>query len=33
MAIMLLGGIMAGLLVGIVSSIFAMEKYLKLKKW
>jgi cell division transport system permease protein len=33
MATMLAGGILAGVLVGIVSSVLAMEKYLKLKKW
>ena len=30
---MLAGGIFAGILVGMVSSILAMEKYLRLKKW
>lgn len=33
MAIMLVGGVCAGVLVGIFSSILAMEKYLKLKRW
>jgi cell division transport system permease protein len=30
---MLAGGIFAGILVGMISSILAMEKYLRLKKW
>ena len=30
---MLAGGIFAGILVGMLSSILAMEKYLRLKKW
>lgn len=33
MAAMLFGGLLAGVLVGMVSSILAMEKYLKLKRW
>jgi cell division transport system permease protein len=33
MLTMLAGGVLAGILVGIVSSMLAMEKYLKLKKW
>jgi cell division transport system permease protein len=33
MLTLLAGGILAGLLVGLVSSMLAMEKYLKLKKW
>lgn len=33
MASMLAGGIFAGVLVGMFSSILAMEKYLRLKKW
>jgi MFS superfamily sulfate permease-like transporter len=30
---MIVGGVFAGILVGMFSSILAMEKYLRLKKW
>jgi len=33
MILMLIGAVLAGVFVGIVSSILAMEKYLKLKRW